>query len=297
VAEIIMIVLAVVCVLLAGCLFQIKMQLRNIRKQLYKRNTCQSRNALLMELPGRELQEMVAEMNKVLACEEALRIDAKMREQTFKYLIASISHDLRTPLTVTKGFLQLLQRCSMDEEGKKYLAVCMEHTEELEQLLSEFFAYSYWVNEENEVALQEVNLSYIVENVMADFVPLFEKQGLSMQLVCQGSYKVLGEKELLHRVMGNILKNCLAYAAGEVQVSIIQQAASCICVCVSNHLKEGHNPDMEHIFERFYTADNARSISSGLGLSIVKLLIEKMNGEVFAELSDGVFAVGFRLFL
>lgn len=289
----VIILLGILCVILMLYLIQMKNQLRNIKEQLHKRSMEQAGNALLIEMSHGELRKMVVEMNKVLAQEEAMRITAKAREQELKKLISDISHDLRTPLTVTKGFLQMLEKCRLGKEEKEYLSVCMEHTEELEKLLLEFFTYSYWSNEENQVSLECVNLSNIIENVMADFVPLFEKQELTMSLQSEKISKVLGEEELLRRVMGNILKNCLAYAVGEVEVIVKQQTPTKVSVCVCNHLKDSGNLDIERVFERFYTHDKARNRSSGLGLSIVKLLVEKMNGQVFAGLRDEKFEVGF----
>lgn len=272
-----------------------KKELCNIKEQLHKRSSDNANNELLTEMADKDIREMLAEINRVLLYDEKLQISSKSREREFKELIANISHDLRTPLTVTKGYLQLLEKCDIDNEGREYLRVCMENTEKSEGLISEFFAYSYWISEENKVELKSVNLNSIIESVMADFVPLIENKGLTMTLKSSGVYKVLGEKELLQRIMGNILKNCLSYAEGEIEVIVKQEDIERVKVSVCNKLKNNSKLDINRIFERFYTGDSSRNVSTGLGLSIVKLLVEKMNGEVYAKLVDGKFEIEFTL--
>ena len=96
--------------------------------------------------------------------------------------------------------------------------------------------------------------------------------------------------------MQNLLKNCLNYGKGEVSVFIGEaEDKDKIQVCVKNQIAPGKTLDADKVFQRFYVGDPSRNQSTGLGLSIVKLLVEKMQGEVFARNEGGVFCIGFLL--
>lgn len=113
-------------------------------------------------------------------------------------------------------------------------------------------------------------------------------------------YQGMGDEEALKRVMQNILKNCLQYALEEVSVSIEEwkeeqkKEGSKLKISVANPIAADCEIDVEQVFERFFVGSEKRQ-SAGLGLSIVKLLVEKMQGQVFAMKENNIFYVGFYL--
>lgn len=302
--ELALIVIGILCIILILYLIGIKLQLRNIRRQLEHRQKERAEGMITLELQDQDLKGMTAALNQTLKQEADFRRSLNMQENEFRNLITNISHDLRTPLTVMKGYLQLLERCEIDETGRDYLATCFRHTDELEQRIRQFFEYSYWMNQEQEVPLHLVNVTNLVADTMTDFIPVFEEKGISMKLEDDVIRKAMAEEELLKRVMQNLLKNCLQYAVGEVTVSITEEMTAGteenepearVRVCVRNPIAADSKLDASAVFQRFYVEQEARNQSTGLGLSIVKLLIETMEGEVFAKREDNWFFVGFLL--
>ncbi len=297
--KIALISISILCIVLLIDLIGIKLQLRSIKEQLEHRRREQSRSPILLEMNDKDINELTTALNQTLRQEANLRVSQEIQEQEFKNLITNISHDLRTPLTVMKGYLQLLERCELDEAGRGYLKICFRHTDELERRVRQFFEYSYWVNQEDCIQLHSVNVTNLVVDVMTDFIPVFEEKGISMKLEDDTIYKGIGEEELLKRVIQNILKNCLQYAIGEVVVSIGEWSDgksagnSKLKICIANPVAEDCNVDTGKVFERFYIGNTEKNQSTGLGLSIVKLLVEKMQGEVFARKEENVFYVGF----
>lgn len=290
----------IVVVILFGILLihhvRIKQQLRNLKKQLKYRQTEQTKSPLYLELGDKDLHALVAIMNQALEEESNLRIEKEISEREFKDLISNISHDLRTPLTVMKGYLQLMEECELEPQGREYLEVCFKHTEELERRVRQFFEYSFLVNQEENITLHKVNVTNLVTEIMTDFIPFFEEKGIVMKLEEETVVKALAEEESLKRVMQNLLKNCLNYGKGEVSVFIGEaEDKDKIQVCVKNQIAPGKTLDADKVFQRFYVGDPSRNQSTGLGLSIVKLLVEKMQGEVFARNEGGVFCIGFLL--
>lgn len=278
----------------------LKLQLRSLRRQLELRISAPIKKPLALEMQDNDLMALTTALNQIFRQDEEFRRIQNVNENEYKELITNISHDLRTPLTVLKGYLQLLERCEIDDTGKQYLSVCFRHTDELERRIRQFFEYSYWMNQEQELQLTIINVSNIIVDTMTDFIPVFEEKGLMMRLDQDTICKGLADEELLRRVMQNLLKNCLQYSVGEVVVSITAATQNHapkdrIRICVQNPIAEDSELDSAKIFQRFYVGRKERNQSTGLGLSIVKLLVEKMNGEVFAIRDENLLRIGFYL--
>ena len=285
----------------------LKLQLRSLRRQLEYRIHAPIKKPLALEMQDNDLMALTAALNQIFRQDEEFRRLQNMNENEYKELITNISHDLRTPLTVLKGYLQLLECCEIDETGKKYLSVCFRHTDELERRIRQFFEYSYWMNQEQELHLIILNVTNLIVDTMTDFIPMFEEKGQMMRLHQNTIYKGLADEELLRRVMQNLLKNCLQYSVGEVVVIITQDTnqfmrlpqnlvpKDSVCICVQNPIAEDSELDSSKIFQRFYVERKERNQSTGLGLSIVKLLVEKMQGEVFALRDENLLTIGFYL--
>lgn len=285
----------------------LKLQLRNLRRQLKFRVSAPVKKPLALEMRDNDLTALTAILNQIFRQDEEFRRNQNINEEEYKELITNISHDLRTPLTVLKGYLQLLERCEIDDTGRKYLAVCFRHTDELEQRIRQFFEYSCWMNQDYELQLKIINVTNIIIDTMTDFIPVFEEKGLTMRLEQEIICKGLADEELLRRVMQNLLKNCLQYSVGEVVVSIARDAdmhmvspknhvaKERIRICVQNPVAEDSELDCTKIFQRFYVERRERNHSTGLGLSIVKLLVENMQGEVFAVREENLLRIGFYL--
>lgn len=300
-------VISVLWIVLIICFVGLKLQLRSLRRQLEYRISAPVKKPLALELQDNDLMALTAALNQIFKQDEEFRSIQNMHETEYRELITNISHDLRTPLTVLKGYLQLLEHCETDEEGKNYLSVCFRHTDELERRIRQFFEYSYWMNQEQEPQLEILNISNMVADIMTDFIPMFEEKGLTMRLEQNTIYKGAAEEEMFRRVMQNLLKNCLQYSVGEVTVSIAQDTDTHthflqndagkdrIRICIQNPIAEDSELDASKIFERFYVEKKERNQSTGLGLSIVKLLVEKMQGEVFAMRDENLLNIGFYL--
>lgn len=300
-------VISVLWIVLIICFAGLKLQLRSLRRQLEYRISAPVKKPLALELQDKDLMALTVALNQIFKQDEEFRSMQNMHETEYRELITNISHDLRTPLTVLKGYLQLLEHCETDEEGKNYLSVCFRHTDELERRIRQFFEYSYWMNQEQEPQLEILNISNMAADIMTDFIPIFEEKGLTMRLEQNTICKGMAEEEMFRRVMQNLLKNCLQYSVGEVTVSITQDTDTHthflqndagkdrIRICIQNPVAEDSELDTSKIFERFYVEKKERNQSTGLGLSIVKLLVEKMQGEVFAMRDENLLNIGFYL--
>lgn len=288
--------LCVASILLAAIallwLLGIRLQLRSMRRQLEERLQEQTKTPLVLEMQDRELRALAVAVNRALEQENRLRVRQEVQEREFKELISDISHDLRTPLTVTKGYLQLLEECGMEAAGRDYLRTCLRHTNELEARIGQFFEYSVLAAREDQLPLSPLPITNLVTSVMSSFVPLFEEKGLRMRLERETAVTGLAEEQALCRVLQNIFRNCLHYGTGEMSVSVTaDDKRGQVQILVKNPVAEPESLDVSQVFQRFYVGTPARGRCTGLGLSIVRHLCGQMQGSVSARLEGEQFCV------
>ena len=287
------IVFAILCMLLFMYIIFIQRQLHNINLQLTKRLREKTRQPISLELINPKLNILAANINKCLAEEEKLLIEGIKKEKRFKELIANISHDLRTPLTAIKGYQQLMEKGELMDNQRKKLGIAQKHTLELGQLIEHFFEYSYLINAEPELNLERINLTNLVTECLAASVPILEENNLAIHIEETEAIFVLVDKEMVRRIVQNLIRNCVQHSSGDIEVSLLVMENAVISF--RNPVKSCSKIDVEQLFNRFYTGDNARSYSTGLGLSIVKLIVESMGGSVGAKLQNGLLDIQVRL--
>lgn len=277
-------ILIIIVSLLATYIALLKSQLRNINIQLVKRLTMDTRHPVTLELISHELNKLTANINKCLKAEETLRQESVQKEKRFKELIANISHDLRTPLTAIKGYQQLMEKGELTANQHKKLKIAQKHADELGRLIEHFFEFSCLVNSELKLNLESINLTNLVIECLAMFVPSFEQRGLMVKFTDAPKVFVLADQEMTVRIVQNLIRNCIAHSAGNVLV-LLSSSENAI-ISFRNQVKNSSGIDVNRMFDRFYTGDGARSKTTGLGLSIVKLLAEQMGGTARATLQD-----------
>ncbi|SHH83808.1 Signal transduction histidine kinase [Clostridium intestinale DSM 6191] len=276
--EDLVIVFGVIIIFLISYIVYLQHQLRSISNQLNKRRLEKTRQPISIELINSELNKLVANINKCLKDEETLRLNDTKKENQFKEIIANISHDLRTPLTAIKGYQQLLLKGELSEEQTRKLEIAQKHADELGILIENFFEYSYVLNIEAKPKLESINITNLVEQCIVESIEVLEDKNLVVHFNPQQAIFVLGDKKMLTRVIQNLIRNCSIHSAGDIEVKVIENEQGIISF--KNPMKHSSKIDVERLFERFYTGDKARGKTTGLGLSIVKVLVEQMNGKV-----------------
>ena len=203
-------------------------------------------------------------------------------EKQLKRNIASLAHDIRTPLTGAAGYIQLAQECSESARRERYLQTAGGRLKELGDMLEELFLYTKLTSAGFEFNLSEIQVLPLLGDCLVGFYHEFEKKGIVPEVEFESEgVKVLADEECLRRIFCNLIQNALQH--GEEGLAIRQKGRT---LFFENPMSGTSTPDTEQIFEQFYKADSARRKgSSGLGLFIVKELTEKMGGSVRAELA------------
>ena len=229
------------------------------------------------------------------AVNRELKLLRKQRQQfvngdrELKEAVAGVSHDLRTPLTAIYGYLELLEREDLSENATRYVAQIRSRAEALRELMEELFRYSV-VASTPEVSPEPVNLCRVLEESLLSFYGSFTGQGIQPEVT-------IPEEEIwrnldptaLTRIFGNIIGNAIKYSDGDFAVTLTPDGT----VTFANTAAALSSVDVGKLFDRFFTVDSARK-STGLGLSIAKLLTERMHGTIGAEYTEGKLVITVR---
>lgn len=292
--EALAIVFGVIIIGLIGYIVYLQFQLRSIAKQLNKRSVENTRQPITVELINSDLNKLVVNINKILKAEETRRLNDIKKENQFKEMIANISHDLRTPLTAIKGYQQLLLKGELSEEQTRKLEIAQKHADELGILVEKFFEYSYILNSDIEPKHEKINLTQLVTQCIVEYIEVFEEKNLKVDFIESSQVFVLADRDMLARITRNLIGNCIAHSKGDVEVKVENNKDMGV-ISFKNLVEDTSEIDEDRIFERFYTGDKARGKSTGLGLSIVKILTEQLDGSVQALLENEALEIKVKI--
>lgn len=215
----------------------------------------------------------------------------KLRRQRHRYVqgdmelkeaVTNISHDLRTPLTAIKGYLELLEEEEKGETVDKYLKQISNRTEAMNKLTEELFSYSVTSSHEEE-AYEELDLCRVFQESLLSFWGAMEQRGITPQVAMPDAPVIrLMNRMDVNRIFNNIISNSLKYSDGDFSARLSPDGT----VVFFNSAENLDIVDTARLFDRFYTLQTGRS-STGLGLSIAKLLTERMGGTIGAEYREG----------
>ncbi len=243
----------------------------------------------------KDILALCTRLNKLRVICSRQTLQYERAQKQLKQNIASLAHDIRTPLTGASGYVQMALECDGGGEGGKcgrYLKIALDRLRELEDMLEELFLFTKLTSEEFAPHLCEIQVLPLLSDCLVGMYHQFEEKGMTPRAeFAEEGLRVLADEEYLRRIFQNLIRNALVHGAQEL---VIRQIGNCLVF--ENQLSETGCPDPGQVFERFYKADTARGRgSSGLGLFIVKELAERMGGSVRAEVKDGRFAVTYWL--
>ncbi len=196
-----------------------------------------------------------------------------------------MSHDLRTPLTSIIGYIQFCKLDNINEEERiAYLNIAEQRAKFLETLLNDFYELSLIEYLDHELKLESLNFTRILQELLLGRYRDFLDKGLSPIIeIPKDSIYIIAEEKYLERIIENLLSNAIKYAKNKLCISLVLEKEM-VLLKVSNTTDDLSSIDVDKIFYKFYMSDKNRSRKgTELGLSIVKSLMEKINGTIEAD--------------
>ena len=285
-------VLSVLILILIGILISYKRQIKDICRQLRFLQECDSNMLITTEMKKGHIEELAELLNTLLKERKRERADYQKKEQMIADIYTNLSHDIRTPLTSLDGYFQLLEETQEENDRKRYIQIIQERIESLKEMLEELFTYTKLQNGTYELKLEPQNVGQILKETVFSYYDDWAEQEISPQFeITEEPVWIRGNKQALRRTIQNIIKNGLDHGNKEIRIQLSRNEKQMELV-FQNKIEPGEQIDISRVFERFYKADKARSKSStGLGLSIAKGFVEKMHGEIAAEIKEDWFCI------
>lgn len=231
----------------------------------------------------RRVKRLAANLNRQLRQLVTERRCFQNGNREIKEAITNISHDLRTPLTAICGYLDLIKQEEKSAAAACYLTVIENRTEAMKELTEELFRYSVTASTVNELTCGKVSLNGILEESIGAYYGALKGRGIVPE-ICMPNQQIFRklDKNALARIFGNIISNALKYSDGDLRIRLSKEG----CVSFSNRTAKLDSVTAGRLFNRFFTVESGKD-STGLGLSIAKLLTEALGGEISAEYEQG----------
>jgi len=284
---IIKIVLIFIILLLIVYIIRIKRELKSISKQIEESKGEYINihtNAIndSIEILAKNINYLYDNSQKILAKNK--KIENELRQS-----ISNISHDLRTPLTSIKGYVQLIKEDSItDKEKNDYINIVEKRVENLQNLITSFYDLSRIHGNEFKFNLKKINLKTILCDSIAMYYNNFIEKNIEPVIeIDEKIQDIISDESVVERIFSNLIGNMLKYADKNIKISLFQEENYIISKFqnLAPNLKE---EDMDKLFDRFYTSDKSRSDkNTGLGLAITKSLLDRLNNKIEAKLING----------
>ena len=263
--------------------FSIKKAIKKTRKEFGEYIDGETNSIITVDSRDKDVCGLVSEMNEILKKQRKMYLLYHQGDQEMKTAITNISHDIRTPLTAISGYLELLKEEEKPEKVEKYLSIIEERTNHMKKLTEEMFEYSVITSKEDEeLVTEEVDINHLLEDCIMNYYGALSEKGIKVSVdITENRIVRQLNKVQTERVFSNLISNAIKYSDGDLMISMDDDGK----IVFANTAHKLTSVMVERLFGRFYTVESARN-STGLGLSIAKTLVERMNGEISASYSD-----------
>lgn len=219
--------------------------------------------------------------------------ELKRLEKIRSEFVANVSHELKTPLTSIKGFIETLESGAIHDKDKaeRFLAIIRKQTEQLENLVEDILKLSVLESRELKLKKTKIDLKALIEEVAGDYSNDLREKNQRYEFRTPQHLVVLGDAKKLEQLIANLLSNAIKYTpqGGKISVSVWPEGDE-VRIDITDTGVGIAPKHLSRIFERFYRVDKNRSKEqegTGLGLAIVKHIVQAHDGRISVESREG----------
>lgn len=266
---------------------------RKMRRQLYTIASdlqhildAESEERVMLFHEERETSFLLEQINRALESRQKTKADYKRSELRTRQMLANVSHDMKTPLTVILGYLEImkLQKSSQTAVIEKV----EKKAGQLMEMIGEFFTLAKIESGDISLSMEQIRIDLFCEEVIVDFYDILTEKEFQVEIrIPEQKLFVYADTKILKRILLNLITNALRYGEdGRFLGMEIRYDEHWIRVDISDKGKGIPAEEKERIFERLYRTDEGKAgtaAGSGLGLAIAKELAEKLGGNITFE--------------
>ncbi|WP_373895813.1 sensor histidine kinase [Virgibacillus sp. CBA3643] len=281
----------VVTMILLTRLFSLKREVKKLTMQLQNYNNQQTNKKVDMALIDKDIESLGLEINNLIDLHVKESREKIRFEKEQKQAIENISHDLRTPLTSILGYIQMAESDASGEEQEN-LVIARKKAKRLEALINDFFELSVIESADHHLKLENINMRNLIIDVLMSFYDRFKSKNIEPNLnMPENDVYIIADQSAVTRVIENLISNSLNHSDGNIMI-ILEEKVSTVRLIIKNDAYALNDHEVKLLFDRFYMVDQSRSgKSTGLGLSIVKSFMDKMDGTITGNLKGGQLSI------
>lgn len=288
---IIILILSIVALVLAGiiCYQQfafrkgIKAQLLQISQELAGAVDSDSEEKVMVFTDSRAVQELCAQINRLLDRHQRMLADYRRSEISSKKMLSNISHDIKTPLTVILGYLEIIRLNG--GEQRELIDKVETRAKAVSDLVEQFFTLAKLEAGDMEIALSKLELCELCREVVLDFYEILSGKDYEVEVeIPEKTVYVQGNGDAIRRILNNLISNSLRYGSeGRYLGIFLHEDEKQVYIDVTDRGRGIEKDFAEHIFDRLFTMEDSRNRDiqgNGLGLTIARSLAQQMGGDV-----------------
>ncbi len=234
---------------------------------------------------NRALQELCAQINRLLADRREIRADYRKKEISYKKMLSNISHDIKTPLTVILGYLEMMRLADgQNEELRKVEAKAGQVME----LIDQFFTLAKLEAGDMDLEIGAINVSELCRESMLGYYDILQGKDFTVELsIPEADLFAQGEARAVSRILNNLLSNAVRYGGDGKYIGLsLRESERNVYIDITDRGKGIEKAFARNVFDRLYTLEDSRNREiqgNGLGLTIAKNLALQLGGDILLE--------------
>ena len=247
-------------------------------------------NRRILSATNELVAPLAYEINEIVVSYESRLSTVRQTEETNRQLMTSLSHDVRTPLTTLIGYLDAAHKGIVTGKDRDdYIETARRKAHDLKEYIDVLFDWFKLNSNEFAMDINIVEAAELTRNILIDWIPIFEDKQIDYNIdIPEQPFRVKLDTDGYMRILNNLIQNVISHShADKIEIILSKQEKNMQIRLADNGIGI-EKEDLKHIFERLYKCDKGRSQKgSGLGLSIVHQLVEKMGGSITVESTPG----------
>lgn len=264
----------------------VQRQLKQISRKLEKIQDTDSDEYVMNFTDNKALMELLAQINRLLEERKKIKADFCRSENSLKKMLSNISHDIKTPMTVILGYLEILKMDSMKEN--EMLLKVEQKTQQVMDLINQFFTLAKLEAGDTDIEISKIDICESCRESVLDFYEILTQKEFQVEAeIPEEPVFVQGNKDALRRILFNIISNAVRYGSdGKYMGIFFRSDDKYVYVDVEDRGKGIDKAFAQNVFERLFTMEDSRNREiqgNGLGLTIAQNLARQMGGEIILD--------------
>lgn len=228
------------------------------------------------------LIDLAGHINSLLDDRQKIRAEYRRSELASRKMLSNISHDIKTPMTVILGYLEIMR---MEQKDDAMLEKVENKANQVVEMMNDFFTLAKLEAGDTELLITRVDISEVCRESILDFYEILSRKGFEVEITVPGpALFAQADEEAVRRILFNLISNAVRYGSDGKYIGLtLREEADGICIDIRDKGKGIGKAFADSVFDRLFTMEDSRSRQiqgNGLGLTIAKNLAEQMDGDI-----------------